>query len=342
MSSQTQTDHTYWGSEWEQFTPAPDSDSDALNQLRHRLLGKDTDHTPSMKIERGASVFTKTRVIVVVACVLVITIGACVRMVVNTNAASRAVADCEQSISSQNDAVQRWKASRKHAQPLMSTPADQVSDSNTLSDLKKAFNQDIHPATVTCNTRSRSDMEAAISTAQSTTVSIDTMTQRLDDASKKVAASKHAKTVDIARVAFDQTLMTAKTMSASSDGKVADPSTREALMTVIKEHENISRDDVTKMSASKDALNTAIAAVQRSIQDKDTADRQAAQAAIPPTPQPAPDTSRIQPNYQPRRNGGGIPARPVPAPAPAAPAPSHGHGWYVPPSDNGNSLPGHL
>ncbi|RBP97850.1 hypothetical protein CRD60_04495 [Bifidobacterium aemilianum] len=147
------------------------------------------------------------------------------------------------------------------------TPADQVKDATTVTDMRKAY------------TTAAATRQTPISCDASPTKDLqDTATK----AAEAVIASRDAKSIDDARAALQGKRDEAGTLLTTSEGKVADGTTRETLTTAIQTTDNLLANSKTQLQTLRDGtgpLQAAIDQVNTSIQTKSDTDAAAAAAA---------------------------------------------------------------
>lgn len=161
-------------------------------------------------------------------------------------------------------------------------PAKQVEDPKTLDALKSAVNAK-EPRLVSCTATDMRGLDRATDGIERNSKWYGRHTKSLNVAVKAVNDSKNAKTLADARKELKNSLDQAKSLLASSDGKVADNATRETLSTAIDKGQGAyDAKDVRNPQAyrdAKDRLDKAMKAVDDSMTRKQ-ADDEAAAAAV--------------------------------------------------------------
>lgn len=163
---------------------------------------------------------------------------------------------CASAVADQSKAVKSYKAllNADATTAALKTDATSVKDAKTLDALKQAVGAET-PGMVKCDASDRTGLDEAAAKADKTTKGVKADAKTLESAVRAVESSK-----------LDKTVADADGLYASTDGKVQDEKTREAL-----------RQAIAKRNA--DAIAKAVKAVNDSKAAKDRADAEAAAKA---------------------------------------------------------------
>ncbi|MDN5978662.1 MULTISPECIES: colicin transporter [Bifidobacterium] len=187
-------------------------------------------------------------------------------------------------------------------------PAKQVLDTKTLDALKSATAAK-EPPLVSCTATDTDGLDRAMKGIDRNSKWYAVHTKSLNAAVKAVNDSKAAKSLADARTGLKGSLDQAKTLLASSDGKVADNATREALSTAIdKAGQVYDAKDVRNPQAyrdAKDRLDKAMKAVDDSMTRKQADDEAAAAAVAAAQSQAAQQQQSYSQSYTPSYGGSG-------------------------------------
>ena len=193
-----------------------------------------------------------------VAAAVLIAGGVCGYRVYENHRVSLARQACASAVADQSKAVKSYKAllNADATTAALKTDATSVKDAKTLDALKQAVGVET-PGMVRCDASDKTGLDEAAAKADKTTKGVKADAKTLESAVRAVESSK-----------LDKTVADADGLYSSTDGKVQDEKTREAL-----------RQAIAKRDA--DAIAKAVKAVNDSKAAKDRADQEAAaQAAV--------------------------------------------------------------
>lgn len=237
----------------------------------------------------------------------------------------RALADCQEGQETLISQRRNWRAARRRAQhlPVWRLTAAQVEEPGTVSAFHSAANQDT-PDVMDCPTHApASSLSQRAKTNRESTAWLKKQETILTDRASLVERSRQAKLTANAAGAVRRLVGEAKSLYASSQGKVADEATRSGLRDAIR----AAGKPAATLSASRRRerdLTAAMRKVSQSMKDKQEADRKAAQPQPAPAPAPQPAPAPVRPAPPAIRRPAPRPSRPTvpPAPAPAPTTPS--------------------
>ncbi|WP_347014284.1 hypothetical protein, partial [Bifidobacterium dentium] len=182
--------------------------------------------------------------------------GVCGYRVYENHRVSLARQACASAVADQSKAVKSYKAllNADATTAALKTDATSVKDAKTLDALKQAVGVET-PGMVRCDASDKAGLDEAAAKADKTTKGVKADAKTLESAVRAVESSK-----------LDKTVTDADGLYSSTDGKVQDEKTREAL-----------RQAIAKRDA--DAIAKAVKAVNDSKAAKDRADAEAAAKA---------------------------------------------------------------
>lgn len=240
----------------------------------------------------------------------------------------RALADCQEGQGTLISQRENWRAARRRARhlPVWRVTVAQVEEPGTVLAFHSAANQDT-PNVMDCPTHApASSLFQRAKTNRRSTAWLKKQETILTDRASLVERSRQAKLTANAAGAVRRLVGEAKSLYASSQGKVADEATRSGLRDAIR----AAGKPAATLSAYRRRegdLTAAMGKVSQSMKDKQEADRKAAQPQPAPAPAPssppapAPAHVPVRPAPPAIRRPAPRPSRPTVPPAPA-PAPS--------------------
>lgn len=236
----------------------------------------------------------------------------------------RALADCQEGQETLINQRKNWQAARRRARhlPVWRVTAAQVEEPGTVSAFHAAANQDT-PNVMDCPTHSpASSLSQRAKTNRKSTAWLKKQETILTNRASLVERSRQAKLTTNAAGAVRRLVGEAKSLYASSQGKVADEATRSGLQDAIRAAGKPAATLSAYRRRERD-LTAAMRKVSQSMKDKQEADRKAAQPQPAPAPAPAPQPAPapVRPTPPAIRRPAPRPSRPTVPPAPA-PAPS--------------------
>lgn len=182
--------------------------------------------------------------------------GVCGYRVYENHRVSLARQACASAVADQSKAVKSYKAllNADATTAALKTDATSVKDAKTLDALKQAVGVET-PGMVRCDASDKTGLDEAAAKADKTTKGVKADAKTLESAVRAVESSK-----------LDKTVADADGLYSSTDGKVQDEKTREALKQAIAKRD-------------ADAIAKAVKAVNDSKAAKDRADAEAAAKA---------------------------------------------------------------
>lgn len=310
--------------------------------------GQPTATTPDQKKQRLSLPRVQPHTIVLTGVGLVATI--IVGILMTGGHAQQVGRDCTSAVSAYEKTYSTYTSHLAAARTLLdSTDKTSLVDATLLDELSRVVKNPVTKMTgLTCTVGSF-DTQAADRTLTRVHGATDTLTaasDKLRDLEKSIKASIQAKKLIDAKNAAQAKLDEATNIYASSNGQVADNTTRDTLKTQIDALDATMKDEkatVAGLSEKVQAVQTAIDQVNSSVQAKKNADAQAAAAAVQAQAQAqAQQQARsvpVVPRSRSGSSGGAVPRRSSPS---APSVPSGSPSWSVP-SDPGEAyLPGSL
>lgn len=234
----------------------------------------------------------------------------------------RALADCQEGQETLISQRKDWRAARRRAQrlPVWRLTAAQVEEPWTVSAFHSTANQDT-PDVMGCPTHApASSLSQRAKTNRESTAWLKKQETILADRASLVERSRQAKLTTNAAGQVRRLVGEAKSLYASSQGKVADEATRSGLQDTIRAAGKPAATLSAYRRQERD-LTAAMRKVSQSMKDKQEADGKAAQPQPAPAPAPQPAPAPVRPAPPAIRRPAPRPSRPTVPPAPA-PAPS--------------------
>lgn len=197
----------------------------------------------------------------------------------------QAIQSCESAIQSHTNAASALTKSHAQAAELADMQAGQLTDPSTLTTLKQAQAKNAKPLTAACSTTltttQLNDLTQQITHATKT---MKADAASINTAARAVEVSRDAKVLADAKASLAQAIKDAQGTLDSSNGKVADDKTREALQKVVDAANKVLADtsvkDVQRYQDAKATLAAPVKSVNDSVAAKTAAaDAAAAQAA---------------------------------------------------------------
>lgn len=196
----------------------------------------------------------------------------------------QAIQSCESAIQSHTNAASALTKSHAQAAELADMQAGQLTDPSTLTTLKQAQAKNAKPLTAACSTTltttQLNDLTQQITHATKT---MKADAASINTAARAVEVSRDAKVVADAKASLAQAIKDAQGTLDSSNGKVADDKTREALQKVVDAANKVLADtsvkDVQRYQDAKATLAAPVKSVNDSVTAKTAADKAAADAA---------------------------------------------------------------
>lgn len=311
-----------------------------------------TATTPDQKKQRLSLPRVQPHTIVLTGVGLVATI--IVGILMTGGHAQQVGRDCTSAVSAYEKTYSTYTSHLAAARTLLdSTDTTSVVDATLLGELSRVVKNPVTKMTGLSCTVGSFDTQAADRTLTRVHGATDTLTaasDKLRDLEKSIKASIQAKKLIDAKNAAQAKLDEATNIYASSNGQVADNTTRDTLKTQIDALDATMKDEkatVAGLSEKVQAVQTAIDQVNSSVQAKKNADAQAAAAAVQAQAQ-AQAQQQAQAQSVPvaprSRSGSSSGGRSTPRRStPSTPSvPSGSPSWSVP-SDPGEAyLPGNL
>lgn len=302
---------------------------------------------PEKKKQRLSLPRVQSRTIVLTGVGLVATI--IVGILITGGHAQQVGRDCTSAVSAYEKTYSTYTSHLAAARTLLdSTDTTSVVDATLLDELSRVVKSPVTKmAGLTCTVGSF-DTQAADRTLTRVHGATDTLTaaqNKIRDLEKSIGASIQAKKLIDAKNAAQATLDEATSLYASSDGQVADNTTRDSLKTQIDALDTALRDKKTTVETLSEKMQEAQSAIDQvnsSVQAKKDADAATAAAAQAQAQAQAQQQARSVPVVPRSRSGssGGVAPR---RSSPSTPSvPSSSPSWSVP-SDPGEAyLPGSL
>ena len=196
----------------------------------------------------------------------------------------QAIQSCESAIQSHTNAASALTKSHAQAAELADMQAGQLTDPSTLTTLKQAQAKNAKPLTAACSTTltttQLNDLTQQITHATKT---MKADAASINTAARAVEVSRDAKVLADAKASLAQAIKDAQGTLDSSNGKVADDKTREALQKVVDAANKVLADtsvkDVQRYQDAKATLAAPVKSVNDSVAAKTAADKAAADAA---------------------------------------------------------------
>ena len=196
----------------------------------------------------------------------------------------QAIQSCESAIQSHTNAASALTKSHAQAAEPADMQAGQLTDPSTLTTLKQAQAKNAKPLTAACSTTltttQLNDLTQQITHATKT---MKADAASINTAARAVEVSRDAKVLADAKASLAQAIKDAQGTLDSSNGKVADDKTREALQKVVDAANKVLADtsvkDVQRYQDAKATLAAPVKSVNDSVAAKTAADKAAADAA---------------------------------------------------------------
>ncbi|MDN6485504.1 MAG: hypothetical protein L0K08_05470 [Bifidobacterium mongoliense] len=196
----------------------------------------------------------------------------------------QAIQSCESAIQSQTDAASALSKSHAQAAELADMQAGQLTNPSTLTTLKQAQARHTKPLTAVCSTTLTTthlnDLTQQITHATKT---MKADAASINAAARAVVVSRDAKVLADAKASLAQAIKDAQGTLDSSNGKVADDKTREALQKALDAANKVLADssvkDQKRYQGAKASLAAPVKSVNDSVAAKTAADKAAADAA---------------------------------------------------------------
>lgn len=307
-----------------------------------------TATTPDQKKQRLSLPRVQPHTIVLTGVGLVTTI--IVGILITGGHAQQVGRDCTSAVSAYEKTYSTYTSHLAAARTLLdSTDKTSLVDATLLDELSRVVKNPVTKMTgLTCTVGSF-DTQAADRTLTRVHGATDTLTaaqNKIRDLEKSIGASIQAKKLIDAKTAAQAKLDEATSLYSSSNGQVADNTTRDTLKTQIDALDAALKDKETTVETFSEKMQesqSAIDQVNSSVQAKKDADAQAAAAAAQAQAQAqAQQQARsvpVVPRSRSGSSGGAVPRRSSPS---APSVPSGSPSWSVP-SDPGEAyLPGSL
>ena len=308
--------------------------------------GQPTATTPDQKKQRLSLPRVQSRTIVLTGVGLVATI--IVGILITGGHAQQVGRDCTSAVSAYEKTYSTYTSHLAAARTLLdSTDTTSLVDATLLDELSGVVKNPVTKMAGLSCTVGSFDTQAADRTLTRVHGATDDLTaaqKKIRDLEKSIGASIQAKKLIDAKTAAQAKLDEATSLYASSNGQVADNTTRDTLKTQIDALDAALKDKETTVETFSEKMQEAQSAIDQvnsSVQAKKDADAQAAAAAAQAQAQ-AQQQARSVPVVPRSRSGssGGVAPR---RSSPSAPSvPSSSPSWSVP-SDPGEAyLPGSL
>lgn len=196
----------------------------------------------------------------------------------------QAIESCQSAVQGQTNAVNDLSKSHTQSAKLTTIQAGQLTDPSTLTTLKQAQARHTKPLTATCSTTltttQLNDLTQQITNATKT---MKADAASINAAARAVEVSRDAKVLADAKASLAQAIKDAQGTLDSSNGKVADDKTREALQKVLDAANKVLADssvkDQKRYQDAKATLDAPVKSVNDSVDAKTAADKAAADAA---------------------------------------------------------------
>lgn len=226
---------------------------------------------------------SKRIIAIIITAVAVIAIAAGVALAVHQHHATSQLAEaktaCAQAADRLRVAQNTYNAliNGDEYKTAVKITAKQVEDSKVVTTLAKD-SEDEAPKMVACNVDDKSALEHNASLIDKNTSWYETHTKTLDADVKGVMESRDVKTLKDARDALGRKIADAKKLYDSSNGKVKDNKTRDALKKQMDAAGKLKDGkDVKKIKDAQTALDKAMKTVNDSVKAKQDADKKAAE-----------------------------------------------------------------
>ncbi|MEK0305978.1 hypothetical protein [Bifidobacterium favimelis] len=204
--------------------------------------------------------------------------AAVVWKVSESKAHGRAEADCSQAVKAMTASSASFRKTVSQQEDVMAVTEAQVKTAGTVKSLHEAV-KDPDVASVSCRSgMTTQELRDSAEQARKNEALYLAGSKRVESAAAAVTASRDAKTLDEAKKALSSRKDEASKLLADSDGKVADPATRDALGEEIGKAGRLSSGKPADYRKESDALGRAMDAVKASMQAKADADKAAAEA----------------------------------------------------------------
>ena len=305
-----------------------------------------TEHTPIKRAFLLPSVEPRTLVFSGLGIVSVLIVG----ILITGGHAQQVERDCTSAVSAYEKTYSTYTSHLNAARTLLdSTDKTSLVDATLLDELSRVVKSPVTKMTgLTCTVGSF-DTQAADRTLTRVHGATDTLTaaqNKIRDLEKSIGASIQAKKLTDAKNAAQATLDEATSLYASSDGQVADNTTRDTLKTQIDALDTALKDKKTTVETLSEKMQEAQSAIDQvnsSVQAKKDADAAtaaaAAQAQAQAQQQAQAQSVPVVPRSRSGSSGGAVPRRSSPS---TPSVPSGSPSWSVP-SDPGEAyLPGSL
>lgn len=196
----------------------------------------------------------------------------------------QAIQSCESAIQSQTDAASALTNSHAQAAKLANMQAGRLSNPSTLTTLKQSQAKSTKPLTAACSTTlTTTELNDLTQQIANTTKTMKADAASINAAARAVVVSRDAKVFADAKASLTQAIKDAQGTLDSSNGKVADNKTREALQKVLDAANKVLADSSVKdqqhYQDAKATLAEPVKSVNDSVAAKAAADAAAAQAA---------------------------------------------------------------
>lgn len=258
--------------------------------------------------------------------------------------------DCTSAVSAYEKTYSTYTSHLAAARTLLdSTDKTSLVDATLLDELSRVVKNPVTKMAGLSCTVGSFDTQAADRTLTRVHGATDTLTaaqNKIRDLEKSIGASIQAKKLIDAKNAAQAKLDEATNIYASSNGQVADNTTRDTLKTQIDALDATMKDEkatVAGLSEKVQAVQTAIDQVNSSVQAKKNADAQAAAAAVQAQAQAQAQQQAqsvpVVPRSRSGSSGGAVPRRSSPS---APSVPSGSPSWSVPADPGEAYLPGSL
>lgn len=196
----------------------------------------------------------------------------------------QAIQSCESAIRSQTDAASALTKSHAQAAELAGMQAGQLTNPSALTILKQAQAKSAKPLTAACSTTlTTTKLDDLTQQIANTTKAMKADAASINAAARAVVVSRDAKVLADAKASLAQAIKDAQGTLDSSNGKVADDKTREALQKALDAANKVLADssvkDQKRYQDAKATLAAPVKSVNDSVTAKTAADKAAADAA---------------------------------------------------------------
>jgi hypothetical protein len=196
----------------------------------------------------------------------------------------QAIESCQSAVQGQTNAVSDLSKSHTQSAKLTTIQAGQLTDPSTLTTLKQAQARHTKPLTATCSTTlTTTQLNDLTQQITNTTKTMKADAASINAAARAVEVSRDAKVLADAKASLAQAIKDAQGTLDSSNGKVADNKTREALQKALDAANKVLADtsvkDQKRYQGAKASLAAPVKSVNDSVAAKTAADKAAADAA---------------------------------------------------------------